>query len=164
MNLDSELATAFFTDKICKVINRGEYTSAIYVDLSKAFDTISHGSLINKLPRFGINSVTQEWFASYLFARKQQVKYQGTLSTATSVFCVVPQESILGPLLFLVHFNDSITTLTTYQIVMYADHTVIYYLHKDLTEIENRLKGDFKSLTDWLGENETYIKHEERQN
>ena len=78
-------------------------SGAIYIDLSKAFDTISHNVIIKKLPRYGITEIPQEWFCSYLFGRYQQ---------AQPVYCGVPQGSISGPLLFVLHFNNAATTLT----------------------------------------------------
>ena len=123
----TELATAYFIDKIRHAMDKGEYTGAIYVDLSKAFDTISHGMIVNKLPQFGITGVAQQWIASYVFARQQQVRYKWILSPPSPIFCGVPQGSILEPLLFLPVFNDSTETLSTCHILLYADDTVIFY-------------------------------------
>ena len=86
----TELATAYFIDKIRHAVDKGEYTGAIYVDLSKAFDTISHAMIVNKLPQFGITGVAQQWIASYLFARQQQVRYKWILSPPSPIFCGVP--------------------------------------------------------------------------
>ena len=119
-------------------MKKGEFTGAIYVDLSKAFDTISHGTIISKLPQFGITGTSQDWLASYLFDRKQQVRYKGVLSSQHPIFCGVPQGSILGPLLFLLIFNDSMKSMSTCQMLMYADDTVIFCLSKDLTHIQKK--------------------------
>ena len=124
-------------------MDNGMLTGAIYVDLSKAFDTISHASIIEKLPDFGITGLPQQWFCSYLFGRHQQVCYQQTMSSAEPIFCGVPQGSILGPLLFLLQFNDAANVLSHCKIVKYADDTVLFYSHKDTGHVEQILNKDF---------------------
>jgi len=89
-------------------MDQGMLTGAVYVDLSEAFDTISHASIIEKLPYYGITALPQKWFSSYLFGRYHQVTYQQTLSSAEPIFSGVPQCSILGPLLFLLHFTNAV--------------------------------------------------------
>ena len=146
----TELATAYFIDKIHHAMDKGEYTAAIYVDLSKAFDTISHAMIVNKPPKFGITGVAQQWIASYLFARQQQV--------SSPIFCRVSQGSILGLLLFLLVSNDSTETLSTCHILMYADDIVIlFYSNKDLKKIEEHLSRDFHPFATWLACKELII-------
>ena len=77
-------------------MDKGEYTGVIYVDLSKSFDTIGHGTIITKLSQFGIIWTSQDWIASYLFARKHQKRYKGVQSSEHPIYCGVPQGSILG--------------------------------------------------------------------
>ena len=113
----TDLASVFFLDQIRQAMDEGKLTGAIYVDLSKAFDTIGHNTIIQKLPKFGITGILQKWFCCYLFGRYQHVSYQNTLSTAEPIFCDVPQGSILGQLLFLLHFNDASNVLTKCKIV-----------------------------------------------
>ena len=115
-------------------MDKGKCTRVIYVNLSKTSDTISHAMIVNKLPQFGITGVAQQWITSYLFGGQQQERYKGILSPPSPIFCGVPQGSILGPLLFLLVFNDSTETLSTCHILMYADDTVIFYSNKDLKE------------------------------
>ena len=64
-----------------QILDKGQMTGAIFVDLSKAFGTISHVSIINKLPSYGLCGTSQQWITSYLFARTQCVSYKGTLSS-----------------------------------------------------------------------------------
>ena len=101
----TELATVCFLDEIRKAMDNGMITGAIYVDLSKAFDTISHASIVEKLPDFGITGLPQQWFCSYLFGRHQQVSYHQTISSPEPIFCGVPQGSIPGTFTFSSSFQ-----------------------------------------------------------
>ena len=153
----TELAATCFVDDIRKGMDRGHYTGAIYVDLSKTFDTISHASILSKLPGFGIDGIAKEWFTNYLFGRSQQVEFENVLSAPSSIYCGVPQGSILGPLLFLLHFNDSVKTLLHCKIIKYADDSVLYVSDKDITIIEHLLNEDFANFCSWLQDNELII-------
>ena len=153
----TEHAITYFTDQIRKSMDKGQLTGAIFIDLQKAFDTISHGSIIDKLPSFGITETVQEWLTSYLFLRKQQVSYQGTMSTPCNILCGVPQGSILGPLLFLLCINDSIRSLTTCNMILYADDAVIYFSDKNIDVIQNHLERNFGSLMEWMTQNELIV-------
>ena len=138
-------------------MDRGMLTGAIYIDLSKAFDTIGHSVMLEKLPKFGITGLSQQWFCSYLFSRYQCVSYNGTLSATEPIFCGVPQGSILGPLLFLMHFNDAVNVLRNCKITMCADDTVLFFSHKVINEIKKILQKDFDHLCNWLEDNELII-------
>ena len=135
----------------------GKYTGAIYIDLCKAFDTISHATILNKLPEFGITGTPYEWFSSYLFCRYQKVVMHNVVSIPEPIFCGVPQGSILGPLLFLLHFNNSANVLVHCNIVKYADDTVLFITHQSVGEIEKLLNEDFHNVCQWLEENELII-------
>ena len=91
---------------------------------------------------YGISGNKKAWFTDYPFHRKMRVNYKETLSTPTSIHCGVPQGSILGLLLFLLHFNGLPSLLNSSKMVMYADDTALYYSHKDMKEIENVLFQD----------------------
>jgi hypothetical protein len=93
----------------------------------------------------------------YLFGRTMKVAYKGALSTSQDIFCGVPQGSILGPLLFLLHFNELPTILKHCKILMYADDTVLYCHHHDLGEIEKILSEELSAVSTWLQENELIL-------
>ena len=95
------LALMDLVDNISKNIDEGNYSIGIFLDLSKAFDTIDHTILLDKWCRYGVRGVTLNWFKHYLNDRKQFVSYNNTTSVSMKVTCGVPQGSILGPLLFI---------------------------------------------------------------
>ena len=111
-------------------MDSGKLTGAVFVDLTKAFDTVGHSILLSKLPSFGITGNELEWFTNYLFGRRQQVIVNKVLSDTQFVLCGVPQGSILGPVLFLLYYNDLPSILTKAEILMFADDTVMYYPDK----------------------------------
>ena len=83
-------------------MDRGAVPTAIFMDLSKAFDTLDHKILLNKLKHYGVGGTTLKWFDSYLTDRKQYVEINGALSNTLHLSTGVPQGSILGPLLFII--------------------------------------------------------------
>ena len=91
---------------IDSIVNHPSQTDVIYLDISKAFDTVSHGILLSKLWHFGISGSLWAWFKNYLFNRYQRVSINNNLSHTLPVISGVPQGSILGPVLFLICMND----------------------------------------------------------
>jgi len=101
-------------------MENGEMTGAIFIDLSKAFDSLSHAQIIESLRSYGILGTEKELITNYLFNRKQTVCYNRVLSLTQPVLCGVPQGSVLDPLLFLVAFNNIGDVLRESKIVLYV--------------------------------------------
>ena len=105
-NNSTSFALINITEKIKETIDNKKYGCGIFIDLRKAFDTVNHEILLNKLEHYGIRGNALIWFKSYLENRKQYVSLNGECSESKYITCGVPQGSCLGPLLFLIYIND----------------------------------------------------------
>jgi hypothetical protein len=136
-------------------MNKGNLVGVVYLDLSKAFDTIGHAPLLIKLSAYSVRGKELDWFTSYLFNRTQVVALGSMNSEPEPVYCGVPQGSILGPLLFITFFNDLVDSMNS-KVIKYADDTVIYYAN-DVDVIENVLNSETKIIGLYCSENELVL-------
>lgn len=146
-------AVTILIDDIRTGMDRGMATGAVFLDLRKAFDTVHHSCLLEKLPVYGIEGYELLWFQDYLFNRTQVVRFDGVLSEAKHITHGVPQGSILGPLLFTIMINDLDQVLKQTKILLYADDTVIYCSGKEHSTIQDVLNSELDMVTDWLFQN-----------
>ena len=144
------MALMTLMDKLITALENGEHVIGIFLDFSKAFDTVDHEILLKKMHHYGIRGTAYKWFQSYLSNRKQYVTYNGICSSTKDVKCGVPQGSILGPMLFLIYINDlcSICKYTTP--ILFAYDTNLFSSGKDLKVIENHVNDELSSISEWL--------------
>ena len=124
------------SDMILNGAENGKHTGMILIDLQKAFDTLDHKILLDKMKCIGFSDKKIKWFHSYLTNRTIFVSLGTVFSEAGTINCGVPQGSIQGPLLLLVYINIPRALANTHA-YLYTDDTSIFCQHKDLTEIEN---------------------------
>ena len=102
----TEHAILDIISRIQSYMDKKLFSCGVFIDLSKAFDTVDHDILLGKLNHYGIRGVVNKWFASYLKGRFQTTKIKNSISEKREILCGVPLGSVLGPLLFLVYLND----------------------------------------------------------
>ena len=121
----TELATLEFTDRVMHHLDNKKIPITIFLDLSKAFDTLDHSILLDKLHFYGIKNTPLNWFKSYLSKRCQYVDFNGTESSKLPLTTGVPQGSILGPLMFIIYMNDIYKVSNKFHSILYADDTTL---------------------------------------
>ena len=138
------------TEYIRQKLDNTEYVCGIFVDLEKAFDTVHHDILCDKLTAYGLRGNINKLIQSYLSGRKQMVSINGFESSTQDVTCGVPQGSSLGPLLFLIYINDFRLCLTNTSCGHFADDTFIIYSSKKPKTIETVINHELKAVVRWL--------------
>ena len=155
--MSTELAAVKFIDEIRMSVDEGNLAGAVFIDLTEAFDTISHSKLLGKLPQYGITGEEPDWFKDYLFNRAPCVSYNNHVSQECHLRTGVPQGSKIGPLLFLVSFNDIIDVINQSRIVKYANDAVLCTEGKTTESINSKLTSDMANIANWLDENDLII-------
>ena len=119
----------------------------LVLDFAKAFDTVAHERLLEKVENYGITNGLQNWIRSFLEGRTQRVVVDGKTSDAAAVKSGVPQGSVLGPLLFLIFIND-LAEHTSTTVCLFADHCVMYRQIDNVHDCKV-LQEDFNQLHEW---------------
>ena len=141
-----------FTHDCHRALDNGNELCSIYFDLSKAFDTVPHIPLINKLASMQVNPFLLRWINNYLTNRSQSVALNGVQSSPLTVISGVPQGSVLGPLLFLVYIDGVARSVNHSNVIMYADDIVLYRVIKNPSDFVY-IQEDITSICTWISNN-----------
>jgi len=152
-NRSTYMAINVLVDKYHEALEKNEYMIGLFLDLSRAFDTISHDLLLRKLQRYGMRGIAHNWLMSYLKNRKQYVNYQNENSKTVLTNIGVPQGSILGPLLFILYVNDFSNISNKLSFIQFADDTSIFASGPSLSEIGKNIEAEMKCICEWLQNN-----------
>lgn len=156
-NHSTYMAIVELVNKVCNAVEKNENTVGIFLDLSKAFDTIDHHILLYKLEYYGFRGIVLEWFKNYLTNRKQYVSYQSVNSELQDIKCGVPQGSILGPLLFILYMNDITSTSSMLEFILFADDTTILYSHPEIETKNDLINNELLEVSNWFKANKLSI-------
>ena len=140
-------------DRVISALNDKLLPISIFMDLSKAFDTLDHDILLGKMRYYGINGTSLDWFRSYLSNRKQYVEINNERSSCLDIKTGVPKGSILGPLLFLIYMNDIPNVSQAFSFIPYADDTNLF------STIEYSIPIRTSKADEWLNQ-ELFIVNE----
>ena len=154
-NHSTEYAALHIVNYLNYELDRNRTPTNVYLDLSKAFDTLSHNILIRKLKHYGVCDSALNLMKSYLEDRKQFVQFDECISEMKAIHKGVPEGSIPGPLLFLIYINDIPNSSNLFNFLMYADDTTLFCCLEDIDSVNKELvlNSELKSVHLWLSAN-----------
>jgi hypothetical protein len=142
-----------FIDNIYHAHNNNEFVLSVFLDFSKAFDTVNHSILLNKMCKLGIRGLAQDWFHSYLTDRSHYVSIGGEDSVCLTANIGVPQGSVLGPILFLLYINDMCASSDLLNFVHFADDTTVFIAGSDPDILVDTVNAELAKVDIWLQAN-----------
>ena len=148
--VSTSLALYKWIDEISHNLDNNLFSIEIFLDLSKAFDTINHELLLKKLYHYGIRGISHSFISSYLCNRKQYVYLDRYVSSMLNISCGIPQGSVLGPLLFILYVNDMSNVSQLVKCVLFADDTNIIYSSNTIDDVDMIINMELKKLHTWF--------------
>ena len=152
-NHSTFMALLILLEKVTDAFDNSEFAVCILIDFRKAFDTVDHNILLDKLYHYGIRGNALIWFNCYLTNRYQYVNYNNTSSDMKQITYGVPQGSILGPSLFLLYINDIASVSCALFSILFADDTTLFCSAKSLHELSTVINNELSNVMKWLNAN-----------
>lgn len=143
-------AIAALTGEIYRCLDMSRPCLGVFVDLAKAFDTVSHDGLLDTLECMGVEGSPLNWFRSYLIGRKQCVQVGESISSLSDIHYGVPQGTILGPVLFNIYINSMFSLRTRGKLFAFADDTAVFYEGDSWEQLKSMVEMDFKDIIQFL--------------
>jgi len=156
-NKSTEMAMLELQDRIAKSLASNKWCLGLFLDLSKAFDTLDHKILLIKLGHYGLRGLPLQWFKDYLSNRKQFVFFNNIKSTTQPISYGVPQGSILGPLLFLIYINDLPFLIKSGSPILFADDSNIIYEADNIAALNTSVNAELPKLDVWFATNKLSV-------
>lgn len=138
-----------FSNHVNQKLSKNKHCLTLFIDFSKAFDTLSHEKMLSTLERNGVRGHCLEWFKNYLQCRAFRVKIENNLSRITPTTHGVPQGSKLGPILYIIYANDLLSILKESTAYAYADDTAIIVSHESIHTATHIMQKELNNITRW---------------
>ena len=156
-NISTQDALIYLTEKMYQNLNNFSSTLAVYIDFSKAFDTVNRSILLAKLQKYGIRGIPLNFLVSNLDGRTQAVRVGTSLSKFKEINIGVPQGSVLGPILFLAYINDAPTISSLFSTCLFCDDTTLIFENKNIDYLIQNCNSGLNEFYNWCSANRLSI-------
>ena len=152
-NHSTDHAVIQLVDQISNSFEKNHFTLGVFMDLSKAFDTVDHVILLKKLDHYAVKGRNLLWLKSYLNNHRQFIRYNNSNMSFANISCGVPQGSMLGPLLFLLYINVLPNASPVLDPIMHADDTNLFYSNNDIETLFSTVNIELEEISEWFKAN-----------